>query len=86
LNEFYGFFAAIKLSVALVDDTQSFREMNASLLTTPLPGCEEYEFKSDYYWECYARSLTITAYKYCGTAPIGKDRSDPEAVVDSELR
>ena len=77
---------AIKFSVKLIEETEGYKKMNASLLPIPLPGCEKFKFRSDPYWECVARHLTLTAYKYSGTAPIGKDRSDPEAVVDSELR
>jgi hypothetical protein len=83
------FSAAIKFSVRLVETTESYRSINASLLQIPVPGCEEhYETRdrSDKYWECYARTTTITAYKYCGTVPMGRDRTDTEAVVDAELR
>ena len=76
----------IKFAVNLVETTQSYREINATLLPIPFPGCERHLFKSDAYWECFARHVTVTAYKYCATTPIGRDRSDPEAVVDSELR
>ncbi len=73
----------------LVETTESYKKINAAMLPFSVPGCEKY-YKardiSDEYWECYARTMTITAYKYCGTAPIGRDRRDPEAVVDSELR
>jgi len=72
--------------VNLVENTTAFREIDAKLLPVSFPGCEEHDFKSDYYYECLARHVTISAYKYSGTAPIGRDRSDPDAVVDSELR
>jgi len=53
----------------------------------PIPGCEAYIFKSHEYFDCLARQITVSAYKYSGTAPIGKDpNSDPYAVVDSHLR
>ena len=77
---------ALKLGVALVEKTKSMQVVDAKLLGIPVPGCENHKYKSDAYWECYARTMTFTAYKYCGTAPVGRDRSDPEAVVDSELR
>lgn len=79
-------FSAIKFAVQVVEGTDGFKRMNTSLLPIPLPGCENFQFKSDAYYECFGRHLTLTAYKYSGTAPLGKDRSDPEAVVDSELR
>ena len=70
----------------LVENTTSFQEIKAKLLPVPFPGCELHQFKTDRYYECLARHVTVTAYKYSATAPMGRDRSDPEAVVDSELR
>jgi choline dehydrogenase-like flavoprotein len=76
----------IKFSVKLVEETDSFKEIHGRLLPIPIPGCENHMFKSDDYWECLGRHTTATAYKYCSTAPIGKNTSDPQAVVDSRLR
>lgn len=70
----------------LVETTKAFKKIHGRLHYRPYPGCEQYVFKSDKYFECVARHSTITAYKYTGTCPIGKDESDPEAVVDSKLR
>jgi hypothetical protein len=72
--------------VKIVEGTEAYKEINASLLNIPVPGCEGPKFKSDEYYECLARTNTITAFKYGATAPMGKDTSDPEAVVDSEFR
>lgn len=76
----------IRFAVNLVENTTAFRDINAKLLPIPFPGCEKHAFKTDPYYECLARHVTVTAYKYSATAPIGRDRSDPDAVVDSELR
>jgi len=62
------------------------KEIGAKMLPIPYPGCEHVKFKSDEYFECLGRHTTATAYKYCGTCLVGKDRSDREAVVDPFLR
>ncbi|ODN01925.1 Glucose dehydrogenase [FAD, quinone] [Orchesella cincta] len=50
-----------------------------------LKGCEKLRFKSDEYWECFARHLTITVFHPSGTCAMGK-LTNPETVVDSSLR
>lgn len=70
----------------MVEDTSSFKQINGKMLPVPFPGCEKLPFKSDAYWECLGRHTTATAYKYCATAPAGRDTNDPTAVVDSFLR
>jgi len=76
----------IKFAVKMIEETKSFNEINAKMLPIPFPGCEKVPFKSDAYWECLGRHTTATAYKYCATAPAGRDTNDPTAVVDSFLR
>lgn len=76
----------VKMSIRLVENTTAMNEINGRLMPGHLPGCENYEFKSDPYFECVIRHVTLTAYKFSGTAPIGKGLSDPDAVVDSHFR
>ncbi|CAL8109168.1 unnamed protein product [Orchesella dallaii] len=76
----------VKFAVKLAENTTAMEQVNARLMPIPLPGCEGHEFKSDAYFDCAMRHITMTAFKYAGTAPIGKDTSDPNAVVDSHLR
>lgn len=76
----------VKMAVRLVENTTAMNEINGRLMPGHLPGCEKFEFKSDQYYECVIRFATLTAYKFSGTAPIGKGFSDPDAVVDSSLR
>ncbi|ODN00972.1 Glucose dehydrogenase [FAD, quinone] [Orchesella cincta] len=76
----------VKFAVKLAENTSAMAEVNARLMPMPVPGCEAHEFKSDAYLDCAMRQVTLTAFKYAGTAPIGKDSSDPDAVVDSHLR
>jgi choline dehydrogenase-like flavoprotein len=61
-------------------------DINGHLMRVPFPGCESFLFGSDEYFECFARHSTMTAYKYSGTAPMGRSVNDPDAVVDSNLR
>jgi len=76
----------IKFAVKLVEETKSFKEINGKMLPVPFPGCEMHPRESDAYFECLGRHTTATAYKYCATAPMGRDTNDPVAVVDSFLR
>ncbi|CAL8077369.1 unnamed protein product [Orchesella dallaii] len=75
-----------KFAVKLVESTKSIQKIVGRFSPNLLPGCEEYKWKSDEYYECFIRHMTITAFKYSSTVPIGRDMSDPVAVVDSHLR
>ncbi len=75
--------AGMKKSVALVENTRTFRELGGRFTTVPFPGCEGVVFKSDAYWECYARQLSITLHHIVGTAAMGPKG---KGVVDTELR
>ena len=63
-----------------------FKKLNARLPADPLLGCESHKFRSPEYWECYIRHMGATLYHPVGTCRMGKDLSDPQAVVDSRLR
>ena len=52
----------------------------------PLPGCEQHEFKSNAYFECFIRALTATIYHPVSTCKMGKNLNDTSAVVDPWLR
>lgn len=55
-----------KLSVQLVENTTEFQELGARLMPHSLPGCESFKFKSDAYYECFVRSLSLTMYHPVG--------------------
>ncbi|XP_026740781.1 glucose dehydrogenase [FAD, quinone]-like [Trichoplusia ni] len=76
--------AAIRYIIKLVD-TPPFRKYGAKLYRKKFPNCLEHEFDSDGYWECAVRSITATLHHQIATCKMGP-RSDPEAVVDPELR
>ncbi|XP_059474605.1 glucose dehydrogenase [FAD, quinone]-like [Neocloeon triangulifer] len=74
----------IKFSIKL-SGTAAFQRYNSTLHDIPLPGCVQFEFNTDDYWRCAVRQVTTTLHHQCGTAKMGP-KSDPDAVVDPELR
>jgi len=73
------------LSVELVENTTTFQKLGARLMPHSLPGCESFPFKSDAYYECFARSLSLTMYHPVGTCHMGRNDS-AQAVVDPRLK
>ncbi|XP_038122043.1 glucose dehydrogenase [FAD, quinone]-like [Culex quinquefasciatus] len=65
--------------------TQSFQKYRAKPLKMSISACDSLLYDSDLYWECYIRHLSTTLYHPVGTAKMGSP-TDPEAVVDSQLR
>lgn len=65
--------------------TDTIQQYNAKLSPYKIPGCEEFEQRSDDYLECQARHHSLTIYHPVGTCKMGPD-TDPMAVVDSRLR
>lgn len=61
-------------------DTSSLSELGTEINPKPLPGCENYKFDSDSYWECYLRHMTFTMYHPVGTNKMGY-AEDPTTVV-----
>ncbi|XP_060076760.1 glucose dehydrogenase [FAD, quinone]-like [Ylistrum balloti] len=47
--------------------------------------CSQYDFRTDKFWECYARHFTLTVYHPTSTCRMGS-KDDPSAVVDPQLR
>jgi choline dehydrogenase len=68
-----------------LSNTKVFKDAGLSLDTTPLPGCDHLQFGTDDYCSCLARTYTQTLHHFSGTCKMGPD-SDPEAVVDPQLR
>jgi choline dehydrogenase-like flavoprotein len=75
----------MKKAVALIENTTAFAEIGGTFTDQVFPGCEAMRFRSDQYWECYARHLSITLHHIVGSCSMGK-ATDPYAVVDSQLR
>ena len=47
--------------------------------------CSQHDFRSDEYWECYMRHVTVHAYHLTSTCKMGAE-NDSTAVVDPNLR
>lgn len=65
--------------------THTMQKIGASLVTTPMPYCEDYKWGSDEYWACVAQEYTTTIFHFTGTCKMGP-KHDEEAVVDPELK
>lgn len=76
--------AAIRYIIKLVD-TPAFQKYGAKLHSKKFPNCDQYEFGSYDYWECAVRTITATLHHQIATCKMGP-ASDPNAVVDPELR
>ncbi|KAK7790824.1 hypothetical protein R5R35_008605 [Gryllus longicercus] len=63
----------------------ALREVDAQLLRTPLPGCEERPWDSDEYWRCALRMHGLTLYHPCCTNKMGPG-ADADAVVAPDLK
>jgi choline dehydrogenase-like flavoprotein len=75
---------AIRKTLELMN-TNAMKSIDARLYSTPLPACDQIEFDSDDYWECYLRQLSTTLYHLVGTCKMGP-ADDTSAVVDDRLR
>lgn len=65
-------------------ETKALSKFGAKLNTKHLPGCTNYDFGSELYWECYIRHMTLTSYHPVGTCKMGG--INKKSVVDHSLR
>ncbi|XP_029164204.1 glucose dehydrogenase [FAD, quinone]-like [Nylanderia fulva] len=75
-----GIRAAMKVS-----QTREMQAFGSQLCNDTLPGCENYIYDSNAYWECMIRIISSTLYHHSGTCKMGP-KEDPTAVVDSRLK
>jgi choline dehydrogenase-like flavoprotein len=76
----------VKAVLNIYENTTTFQKLGAELVANKFPTCDDVEFRSDAYWECYVRSLTLTVYHPCGTCRMGKVGENQTSVVDPRLR
>lgn len=76
----------LRIAIAVGTSAPFVSRFNSKLFSKKVPGCEHYEFLSDYYLECVIRTLTWTIYHPVGTCKMGNKLGDTSAVVDSQLR
>ncbi|CAL8097193.1 unnamed protein product [Orchesella dallaii] len=75
----------LQFLVKMYEGTSAFQVAGGRMNPVPMPGCENYIFKSRRYFECVIKTLPQTIYHPSCTCPMGKV-GDPRAVLDSELR
>ncbi|XP_039314253.1 glucose dehydrogenase [FAD, quinone]-like [Solenopsis invicta] len=68
-----------------VGQTKTMQKFGSQLSNDTFPGCENYKYDSDDYWECAVRTASITGFHYSGTCKMGP-KGDPTAVVDPRLK
>ncbi|XP_072399341.1 glucose dehydrogenase [FAD, quinone]-like [Diabrotica undecimpunctata] len=76
------FIAAIR-EIQRISTSPTLKQLGATIVRTPLPGCEHLVFDSDEYWECGIRSLTSSVWHQVSTCKMGP-KADPEAVVNNK--
>ncbi|XP_035786304.1 glucose dehydrogenase [FAD, quinone]-like [Anopheles albimanus] len=76
----YGIEEAVR-----VTEQAPFRRLGVELYRKQVPGCEDFPFGTHQYWRCHVQTLTATFHHQVATCKMGPP-SDPEAVVDNELR
>jgi len=65
-------------------NTEVFKKHEGSLLKLPLFDCEDLEYQSDEYWNCYVKYMSTSMYNPTSTAKMGP-KNDKSSVVDSRL-
>lgn len=78
------FIASIRYIQKLMK-TKAFQKYEAKLVEAKLPGCEQFVFNSDFYWECALRHMATTLHHQIATCKMGP-KHDREAIVDPRLR
>ncbi|CAL8131013.1 unnamed protein product [Orchesella dallaii] len=79
------FVEAMQFVVNVFENTNAWQKYGARFAPGhKLANCQQYPEKSDKYFECFARTLTMTQWHPCCTAKFGKPK-DPLAVLDSNL-
>ncbi|XP_018569543.1 glucose dehydrogenase [FAD, quinone] [Anoplophora glabripennis] len=68
-----------------VSASEAFQRFKSRPHMIPFPGCRQYAFDTDEYWECSIRHFTFTIYHPTSTCKMGP-ASDPDAVVDARLK
>ncbi|XP_037039112.1 glucose dehydrogenase [FAD, quinone]-like [Bradysia coprophila] len=63
----------------------SMKRLGAEINPKPFPGCEDFTFASNNYWQCYVRHLTLTAFHPVGTCRMGAS-DDATSVVNRDFQ
>ncbi|XP_045455134.1 glucose dehydrogenase [FAD, quinone]-like [Melitaea cinxia] len=68
-----------------LENTKAFRSHSAYFVREPMPACRNYEWGTDEYYICLAKSYTSSTYHPVGTCKMGP-KWDEKAVLDNQLR
>lgn len=68
-----------------LENTETFKSSGIYFVKESLPACKDYEWGTDEYFICLAKSYTSTAYHPVGSCKMGP-KSDAKAVLDNGLR
>ncbi|CAL8090579.1 unnamed protein product [Orchesella dallaii] len=85
-DDIKSFVEAVKFSMKIFEETTAFKELNTTYVNIPIEACNMHKFKSDEYWACYIRHISLTLYHPVSTCRMGRGVDDKDAVVDSKLR
>jgi choline dehydrogenase len=76
----------------MLQNTQSFQSIETKINPNSFPGCEDRQYLSYEYFECFVRSFTLAGSHASGTCAmgnsigVGDSSRPPNSVVDSELK
>lgn len=73
---------ALKQQLALFN-TKPFRRLKATVVRIPIDECDQIEYASDKYWECYIKYASSAGYHQTGTSSMGNGE---KSVVDSRCK
>lgn len=79
-----SFIAAIRF-IQKLSKTHAFQRFGSLLNPNRQPGCTQFRFDSDDYWECCLRAISVTLHHQVGTAKMGPS-GDSSSVVDHHLK
>ncbi|GAB6026989.1 hypothetical protein CHUAL_013655 [Chamberlinius hualienensis] len=74
----------VKLALQ-IGNSAAFKPLGAEFVSSIFPGCENYIYLSDKYWNCVIRQVSYIYFHGVGTCKMGTS-SDQMAVVDSNLK
>ncbi|XP_008548153.1 glucose dehydrogenase [FAD, quinone] [Microplitis demolitor] len=66
-------------------NTEAFKSFGMKIRNITIPGCDNFEFDSSGYWECFIRHTGHSGYHSVGTVRMGTPEN-PKTVVDFKLK
>jgi len=66
-------FVGMKYVISIYENTTVYNKLGAKLVVTIPEMCNELEYRSDDFWECYIRFFTGTIWHPVGTCRMGTD-------------